>query len=152
MMPGVDHRKRWLSAVVALLLALPWYVVEAQDIDPMPWIAWHCWLGKDPLFSIHCLDVGGSDTLAVDAPASAPLDPQRFRHDLLAGGAAPNLARLVRADTAAYGGRLWLIPLYNLPFDMERVTQLARSVMCGRDPRCSVHFETAGAGNAAELR
>jgi len=47
---------------------------------------------------------------------------------------------------------LWLIPLYNAPFDMERVTQLARSVMCGRDPRCSVQLETAGAGIAPAQR
>lgn len=148
----MDHRKRWLSAVVALQLALPWHVAEAQNNDPTPLIAWQCWLGNDLLYSIHCVDVGDSDRLAVNASASAPLDPQRFRRDLLAGGGAPNLARLVRADAATYGGRLWLIPLYNLPFDMERVAQLARSVMCGRDPRCSVHFETVGAGTAPELR
>lgn len=152
MMSGMDHRKRWLSGVVALLSALSWHVVEAQDADPTPLIAWQCWLGKDPLFSIHCLDVGDRDMLAVNAPASAPLDPQRFRRDLLVGGGAPNLARLVRADAASYGGRLWLIPLYNAPFDMERVTQLARSVMCGRGPRCSVHFEGVGVSIAPQLR
>lgn len=152
MMPGVDHKKRWLSAVAALLLALPWHVVAAQDADSAPLIAWQCWLGKDAQVSIHCLHVGGSDTLAEDAHAGAPFDPQRFGRDLLAGGAAPNLARLVRADAATYGGRLWLIPLYNYPFNTERVVQLARAVVCGRDPHCNVHFETAGAGNASEPR
>ena len=152
MMPGVDRRKRWLSAAVALLAALPWRVVEAQDIDPTPLIAWQCWLGKDPQYSIHCLDVGDSNLLAVDAPASARFDPQRFRSDLLTGGGPPNLARLVRADAATYGGRLWLIPLYNAPFDMERVTQLARAVMCGRDLHCSVHFETVGTGAPSRRR
>lgn len=151
-MPGMCHGKRWVAVVVALLLALPWHAVEAQDIDPTPLIAWQCWLGKDRLSSIHCVDVGDSDVLAVNASAGAPLDPQRFRRDLLAGEGAPNLARLMRADAATYRGRLWLIPLYNLPFDMERVAQLARAVMCGRDPRCSVHFETAGAGIAPQLR
>lgn len=151
-MPGMDHRKRWVAGVVALLSALPWQVVEAQSSDPMPLIAWQCWLGNDALYSIHCRDVGDSDLLAVDARGGAPVDSQRFRRDLLAGGAAPNLARLVRADAATYGGRLWLIPLYNAPLDMERVTQLARAVMCGRDPRCSVHFEAAGAGTAPVLR
>lgn len=136
-------KKRWLAAVAALLWALPWRVVEAQEADPAPLIAWHCWLGKDPLFSIHCLDLGDRDALAADASAGAPLDPQRLRRDLLAGEAPHNIVRLVRTDAATYGGRLWLIPLYNLPFDMERVGQLARAVMCGRDPHCSVHFETA---------
>ena len=98
-MPGMCHGKRCLSAVVALLSALSWHVVKAQDIDTTPLIAWQCWLGKDPLYSILCLDVGDSDMLAVDAPVGAPVDPQRFRRDLLAGG-APNLARLVRADAA----------------------------------------------------
>lgn len=149
---SMHHRTRRLSAIVALLSALPWHVVAAQNNDPTPLIAWHCWLGKDSPFSIHCLDVGDRDTLTVNAPTGAFLDPQRFRRDLLAGGAAPNLARLVRADAAAYGGRLWLIPLYNLPFDMERVMQLARSVMCGREPHCSVHFETAGADIAPARR
>lgn len=150
-MPGMCHGKRCLSAIVALLSALSWHAAEAQDIDTTPLIAWQCWLGKDPLYSIHCLDIGDSDVLAKDTDASAPVDPQRFRRDLLAGG-APNLARLMRADAATYRGRLWLIPLYNLPFDMQRVAQLARSVMCGRDPRCSVHFETAGAGITPQLR
>lgn len=141
-----------MSAVVALLSALPWHLAAAQNNDPTSLIAWQCWLGKDRLYSIHCLDVGDSDVLAVDAPAGAPFDPQRFRRDLLAGGAAPNLARLVRADAATYGGRLWLIPLYNAPFDMERVKQLARSVMCGRDQHCSVHFDTVDAGIAPAPR
>lgn len=148
----MEYSKRWLSVVIALLSVSPWHVAAAQNNDPTSLIAWQCWLGKDPLYSIHCLDVRDSDMLAVDAPAGAPFDPQRFRRDLLAGGAAPNLARLVRADAAAYGGRLWLIPLYSAPFDMERVTQLARSVMCGRDPRCSVQLETAGAGIAPARR
>lgn len=140
---GVDYRKRWLSVVVALPLASPWCASQAQNIDPTPLIAWHCWLGKDPLYSIHCLDVEGSDPLVVDAPASALLDPEHFRHDLLTGASAPNIAQLVRADSTTGGGRLRLIPLYNYPFDMERVMLLARSVMCGRDPHCSVHFGTA---------
>lgn len=148
----MDHRKRWLLAVVALLSLLPWHVAVAQNLDPTLVIEWQCWLGKDPQFSIHCVDVGDSDLLAVDGPVGAPFDPQRFRSDLLTGGGPSNLVRLVRADAATYGGRLWLIPLYNAPFDMERVTQLARSVMCGRDLHCRVHFETVGAGIPSRLR
>lgn len=141
-----------MPAGVALLSALAWHVVVAQEIDPTLVIEWRCWLGKDPQYSIHCRDVGESDMRAVDATAGAPFDPQRFRRDLLTGGAAPNLTRLVRADAATYGGRLWLIPLYNFPFDMERVTQLARSVMCGRDQHCRVQFDLVRVGTASGLR
>lgn len=148
----MTYLKPWLSAVVALLLALAWQGVAAQRIEPTLVIEWQCWLGKDALYSIHCLDVGNTDLLAVDAPAGARFDPQRFRSDLLTRGGPPNLARLVRADAATYGGRLWLIPLYNAPFDMERVTQLARSVMCGRDPHCSVYFEAVGIETPSRLR
>ena len=141
MICGMDAGKRWLLAAAVLLVALPLRLAVAQAVDPTPWVTWQCWLGNGPQYSVRCLHLDDIDRLADDTAAGAAPDPRSLRRDLLLNGAAPNLARLIREDPAHYGGRLWQIPLYNYPFDMERVSQLARSVMCGRDPYCSVRFQ-----------
>lgn len=142
-MMGVVHRKRGLCGFAVLLLAFPWFPSLGQSIEPTPLIEWHCWLGKDAYYSIHCFDIGDIAAADFNMFAGAPLDPQRFHRDLRSDISSPNVARLTHEDAAMYGGRLWLIPLYSYPFDMEKVKFLARPVMCWRDPRCSVRFEPA---------
>lgn len=138
---GEGCKRQMLSAVAALLLAMLWLPCQAQSIDPSRRVTWHCWLGQDAHYSIHCLEVEGDDAIESDAPAATIFDTDRPHRELLAE--IPSLAWLAIMDPAAYGGRLILIPLYNYPFSMERVSLLARSVLCGRDPLCSVRFEAA---------
>lgn len=139
-MLAVDNRKKKLSALAALLLALSWNPGHAQNVAATRWITWHCWLGQDAHYSIHCLEVEGDDAIDLVTPAAEIFDTDDVHRDLLAG--IPGIAWQASVDPAAYGGRLVLIPLYNYPFSMERVSLLARSVLCGRDPLCSVRFKT----------
>ncbi len=139
--------RRWLWPVSILFLALFPGTGWAQGAEPAPMIDWRCWVGRDALYSIHCLNFGVPIFVEAGMPVRNDARvPDRFRRDLFAAGASPNLARLVRADPEAYDGRVWLIPLYTAPIDMEHVRLLARSVMCGRDPRCVVHLSNTPPG------
>ena len=145
-MLGVISSEHWIAAASAMVMVLASHTCRGDSIGTAPLIAWSCWLGSDSRYSIHCLNDGEPILPAATPARNLTAGPEHFRQDLFAAGAAPNLARLVRTDPAAYDGRLWLIPMFAAPFDVEHVRLLARSVMCGSDPRCTVQFlDTAAA-------
>lgn len=127
-------------ALVAAAMLLAGAAGPAQGQETA-WIVWSCRLGNDRLFSLECKLDRAPAAATIDQRPGLPFDHNKYLGDLFAAGAARNIARLVRADHATYGGTLWRIPLYAPPIDDENVKLLALSVMCGRDARCVVGFE-----------
>jgi hypothetical protein len=139
----MDNVPRHLRMLVAAAVLLAGAAGSARgEQTPAAWIVWSCWMGNDKLFSLHCTLASAPAFAPAGQRPGLPFDHDKYRHDLFATGGAPNVAHLVRADHATYGGTLWRIPLYAPPIDNDDVKHLALSVMCGRDPRCVVEFES----------
>ena len=64
--------------------------------------------------------------------------PASYAADLFASGAGANITRLTRTKPDVYAGRAWAVPLFSPVIDDALGRQLAASVMCGREPLCSV--------------
>lgn len=137
-------KKCRLGAFLVAAALLPGLAGGARAQEgPAIWLVWSCRLANDRLPSLHC----AVQPAAATAPAvqrNNPLfDQKKYLRDLFAPGAARNLARLVRADRAAYGSQQWIIPLFSPPIDKQDVRRLALAVTCGSDPLCVVEFEGA---------
>lgn len=128
-----------LALCAMMLLAWPAHSVYGQSIEPPRMLQWHCWMVTEPQFNIVCVDEGG-DGMASGTPGAEPVIDER---QLRSSAPGNDVSTLTRSNPAEYLGRIWTIPLFNLPFDIARVSLLARSVMCGRDPLCAVRMDGA---------
>jgi hypothetical protein len=128
-------------ALLALIVGIGCLVGEGRAAESPVRISWYCWLAGDSQNIVQCV----SDTDAGFVEASLGLsaeitDGQLLQRDLFARGASPNLTRLVRTNPSAYGDRIWTIPLLGPALEMEHVQRLARAIMCGAEPVCSVRL------------
>lgn len=115
------------------------FCAAAQAATPGP-TTWGCWYDTRTL-TVECF--------LLDAPQLQPAggtDPALEGSESVLA-ALPRIARQLRTDPASFKGRRVSIPLYNVPYEMERVRELADSVMCGVRRNCSVEF----AGSVPEI-
>jgi hypothetical protein len=92
---------------------------------------WACWYSPVAM-SVQCL------------LSRTPQADHEMRAAQVAATADRRLSTLVRTiwgSPEKLAGDHISIPLMSQPFEMEFVQQLARSVMCGGRPDCSVHFD-----------
>jgi len=126
--------------LLLFLFSVPF--TKAQQIPAEP-ILWHCWLGAQDDYNIHCVRETDPLTDSSTEIASAPYDDEKMRREFFAPGKPKNVARLVRDSRDGYQSILWSIPLFYLPTDQESVKMLAETIMCGSDNDCTVSLDTS---------
>lgn len=99
---------------------------------------WACWYAPANL-SVQCL-LSRSPTDALDARAAEVASTIDRR--------LPKLVRVIWGSPEQLAGKRISIPLMSVPFEMDFVRLLAKSVMCGSRPDCSIHFDANGDGMA----
>lgn len=92
---------------------------------------WACWYSPKQL-SVQCL--------LVHAPTMGRMEratdvASRIDRRL------PALVKVIWGSPEQLAGNYISIPLMSIPFEMEFVEQLAKSVMCGARKDCSIHFD-----------
>lgn len=99
---------------------------------------WACWYASHNL-SIQCL------------LSRTPVEGHELRAAEVAGSInrrLPKLVQLIWGSPEQLAGERINIPLMSVPFEMEFVRQLARSVMCGARHDCSISFDANDDGKA----
>lgn len=100
---------------------------------------WACWYASANL-TIQCLlkspPLAGSELRAAEVASS--IDRR-----------LPALVKTIWGSPEKLSGRHIAIPLMSTPFEMDFVALLAKSVMCGTRPDCSVDFDRNSDGKAA---
>jgi hypothetical protein len=130
----------WLAASLRLaapLFGLLSFAAWGQvPVDLQP-ITWSCQTAVNPRPAFVCVE--STDAGAVQ-PSELRIDPPpaSYTADLFASGAGANITRLTRTRPDVYGGRAWAVPLFSPIIDEALGRQLAASVMCGREPLCTV--------------
>lgn len=99
---------------------------------------WACWYESANL-SVQCLlSQTPNQGLDVRAAEVAGTIDRRL----------PKLVRVIWGSPEQLAGSRISIPLMSIPFEMEYVRLLAKSVMCGARPDCSIHFDANSDGMA----
>lgn len=106
---------------------------SADIADPVPeGTRWACWYAPAQL-TVQCLltraPVGGHALRA--AEVASRMDRR-----------LPALVKTIWGSPEQLAGDRISIPLMNVPFEMNYVSVLAKSVMCGVRKDCSVHFDS----------
>lgn len=132
-----------LRAVLLLLIAVALTHPAHARPDAAADLTWLCWLDTRDDFHIRCrLDEDPlASAIAADAVTAAPVDQRAILAAIFRPGSAPNIARLVREEPARYAQLVWSIPLHSMPFDDSPLRELAQSVMCGADRRCTAFLD-----------
>jgi len=130
----VRHLVRLLSMLAAL-------AVSTGALANIGGPRWACWYAPNQL-SIQCL-LAHAPTEGIDDRAAAVAS--RIDRRL------PALVQTIWGSPEQLAGAAISIPLFSLPFDMDFVGLLARSVMCGGRKDCSVAFD-ANADGLAPVR
>ena len=99
---------------------------------------WDCWYAPSNV-SIRCV----LDHQPDSDPAIRAADYQR-----VADPRHPELVRTIRSQPELLAGREVRIPMWNTPYEMDRVRELAESVMCGIQRDCNVEFDSNTDGRA----
>lgn len=128
-------------AVRSLLLAAAIFLSHnvAAEVTGAEGPRWACWYAPNQL-SVQCL------------LTQAPTQDRQLRAMEVANRIDPRLPALVRhiwGSPEELAGAYIAIPLMNVPFELAFVSQLAKSVMCGRRKDCSIHFDGNADGLAA---
>lgn len=133
----IRHAVRFLLLIAAVTFSHASLADSAQFPDDAP--RWACWYSSEQL-SVRCLltrtPTQGQDLRA--AEVASRIDRR-----------LPNLVRLIWGSPEELAGAHINIPLMNVPFEMEFVALLAKSVMCGTRKDCSIHFDGNADGQAA---
>ncbi|HLO62714.1 MAG TPA: hypothetical protein VK165_07080 [Azonexus sp.] len=111
----------------------------AELANPVPdGTRWACWYSPAHL-SVQCLLIRApeSDHLQRAAEVASRIDRR-----------LPALVKMIWGSPEKLAGAHISIPLMNVPFEMNFVGVLAKSVMCGARNDCSVHFDTNADGMA----
>lgn len=98
-------------------------------------IRWACWYEADNLVLRCLLD-------------RAPATDRRAESGIAVDPALPQLVRTIRRSPDQLTDRQISIPLWNVPYEMSFVAELADSVMCGTRPDCAVVFDANADGRA----
>lgn len=105
-----------------------------QDAGPR----WACWYEATNL-TIRCML---SRAPTGDQAAQARVVTENIDRRL------PGLVRTIWAKPEQLTGQMIHIPLWNVPYDMDFVRELADSVMCGLRTNCSFDFDANADGRA----
>ncbi|PKO86954.1 MAG: hypothetical protein CVU18_12460 [Betaproteobacteria bacterium HGW-Betaproteobacteria-12] len=124
-----------------LLAAIAFSHASFADIPGFPDDAprWACWYSPEQL-SVQCLltrtPTQGQELRA--AEVASRIDTR-----------LPKLVRMIWGSPDELAGAYINIPLMSVPFEMDFVALLAKSVMCGSRKDCSIHFDRNADGLAA---
>jgi hypothetical protein len=97
----------------------------AQSASITTWVCWY-----DGEASVRCRLRPAPSHVDTSSPAAT--------------GQVQSLFRALGEDPSDAEGPI-VIPLHTIPYDMEFVRELAQSVMCGRNPLCSIAFGKSAA-------
>jgi len=101
---------------------------DAASLTAPETLRWRCWY--DQSVHISCL----IEYLAETAPDANTRNPYTPDENL------PPVIRSLRTNPENFRQRIIRIPLHAPPVEMEFAARLARAVVCGSRPGCSVHF------------
>ena len=126
-----------------LLAAVAFSPISSADLggpsDDAP--RWACWYAPEQL-SVQCLltrtPTQGQEQRA--AEVASRIDRR-----------LPELVRMIWGSPEELAGAYIHIPLMSVPFEMDFVALLAKSVMCGSRRDCSIHFDR-NADRLADVR
>lgn len=124
------------SAYLAAILAMVFSAACAAQSSMVPALLWECAQQYDDQYHVRCV-------------------PHRQEHveAALIGPAAATEVRLAsisrawdtrpvahRGEAEVFSVQAWQVPLHALPLDAVFVTELLRSVLCGRAPGCIINY------------
>jgi len=135
-MRDIRHVIRKLLLLAALVFSVNSFA--NPDIASGSGPRWACWYSPAHL-TIQCLLI------------HAPTEGQMERAAEVASRIdrrLPELVKIIWGSPEQLAGTHISIPLMSIPFEMEFVGQLARSVMCGTRKDCSIHFDRNSDGFA----
>ncbi|PKO31591.1 MAG: hypothetical protein CVU34_17155 [Betaproteobacteria bacterium HGW-Betaproteobacteria-7] len=133
----IRHAVRSLLLIAAIVFSHTSFADFAQFPDDAP--RWACWYSSEQL-SVQCL------------LTKTPTQGQELRAAEVASridSRLPKLVQLIWGSPEELADAYISIPLMNVPFDMDFVSLLAKSVMCGTRKDCSIHFDRNADGLAA---
>jgi hypothetical protein len=119
------------------LVAISFVGAAAAQATEQADARWACWYQPSDL-TVQCLL----------ARADEGSEQRRVEVDRRFDRRLPELVRTIWAAPEQLAGARISIPLGSVPFEMEFVQQLARSVMCGVRRDCSVGFDANHDGRA----
>lgn len=124
--------------LLVVLLGFSCHGVAEPD-NPVPEGArWACWYSPAQL-TIQCLLARAPSNGHIQRAAEVA---SRIDRRL------PALVKMIWGSPEQLAGTHISIPLMSVPFEMKFVGVLAKSVMCGSRPDCSVHFDANADGMA----
>lgn len=100
---------------------------------------WACWYASQ-LLNIQCLLIHAPTVGNVERASQVASKIDRR---------LPELVKTIWGSPELLAGRYVSIPLMTIPFEMEFVGVLAKSVMCGARAECTVLFDRNADGQAA---
>ena len=133
----IRHAVRLLLLLAALAFSQTSFADFAGFPDDAP--RWACWYSPEQL-SVQCL------------LTQTPTQARELRAAEIASridSRLPKLVRVIWGSPEELAGAYINIPLMSVPFDMNFVALLAKSVMCGSRKDCSIHFDRNADGQAA---
>lgn len=136
-MRDIFHIVRQLLLLAALMFSINSFANSDNFIGDGP--RWACWYSS-PQLSIQCL--------LIHAPTAGNVE----RESQVVSGIDRRLTELVKViwgTPEQLTGRYISIPLMSIPFEMEFVVVLARSVMCSTRKDCSILFDKNSDGYAS---
>lgn len=120
---GVGLRLAFLVACASL--------THRAGASPPEGPRWGCWYEPaEPALACILVRRPSGDLAQAEAHIAVRIDRRLPRHLTRIWGAPETL-----------GGKRFLIPLWNVPYDMRDAARLADSAMCGLRDDCSVHFD-----------
>lgn len=135
-MRDIRHVVRQLLLLAALVFSVSSFANSDNAFGDGP--RWACWYSPTQL-SIQCLLI------------HAPTEGHMERATEVAGRIdrrLPALVKMIWGSPQQLAGTHISIPLMSIPFEMEFVGLLAKSVMCGARKDCSIHFDKNSDGFA----
>jgi len=128
---------RQLLLLAALMFSINGFANSDNLIGDGP--RWACWYSSHQL-SVQCLLIHAPTEGTVEraTQVAAKIDSR-----------LPELVKVIWGSPEQLAGRYVSIPLMSIPFEMEFVGVLAKSVMCGARTDCSILFDKNSDGYAS---
>lgn len=110
--------------------------VRSQALPPGLAVTWRCWYaaGESPWLACEFLETETSIEIDDADPAPDIATPPAANP----GPRLPAIVRIIRERPAFFRDKRVFIPLYTHPIEMARAERLARAVLCGARPGCTV--------------
>lgn len=136
-MRDIRHVVRQLLLFAAITFSISSFANSDNVVGDGP--RWACWYSSHQL-NIQCLLIHAptEGTTERASQVAAKMDRR-----------LPELVKIIWGSPEQLAGRYVSIPLMSIPFEMEFVGVLARSVMCGARTDCAILFDRNTDGFAA---